>query len=290
MKVLFLDRNPFVNLGIMSISAYLKQNNHECDLLIENAEKDIIKEISKIKPDIIAFSCTTGMHTWAIETAAKIKKHLDIPILMGAHHPTFYPEVMDNDCIDMICIGEGEDATLELLNKLEKKEDTTRIKNLHVKKDGKVHKNPLGNLIENLDRLPYADRFLYKRYPFIMKQKNFRIITGRGCPYNCTFCFNKSIKEVYKDKGIYVRRRSINNVINELVLAKKQLKIKRVDFQDDTFVYDFKTWLEPFLDKYKKKVNLPFTCCVRANLVNEQLAKTLKKAGCHSSSREVETL
>jgi radical SAM superfamily enzyme YgiQ (UPF0313 family) len=289
MKILFIQKGPFVSLGLMSISANLKQNNHKCDLLIENAERDILNKISKIKPDIIAFSCTTGMHIWAIKTASKIKKNFNVPILMGGPHPTFYPEVINNPYIDIICIGEGEKPMLELMNKLEKKEDITKIRNFHIKKDGKTYKNPLGNLIENLDSLPHCDRYLYKRYPFIMKQKSLRTITGRGCPYNCTMCFNKSIKGLYKNKGQYVRRRSVENVIDELIKAKEQLKIKRIDFQDDTFVYNFNTWLKPFLTEYKNKINLPFTCCVRANLITEEMAHLLKKSNCHSVKMGIES-
>ncbi len=293
MKVLFLQKDPFVNLGVMSLSAYLKKHGHPCELLIENAEKDFFGEIKTIKPGLIAFSCTTGIHTWAIKTAAKIKRMMDVPIIMGGHHPTFYPEVINSSPIDIICKGDGEEAILELVEKMEKNKSITGIKNLYVKKKDKgkekVYVNPLGNLVENLDNLPVLDRSLYKRYPFIMRQGNYRTITGRGCPYNCTFCFNKSIKEMYAGKGRYVRRRSISNVIEELVWAKNNFKISSIDFQDDTFVYDFKNWLEPFLKEYKEKINLPFTCCVRANLIDEELARALKRYGCHSVKMGIES-
>ena len=94
---------------------------------------------------------------------------------------------------------------------------------------------------------------------------------------------------MYAGKGRYVRRRSISNVIEELVWAKNNFKITSIDFQDDTFVYDFKNWLEPFLIEYKEKINLPFTCCVRANLINEELAIALKKYGCHSVKMGIES-
>lgn len=288
MKILFLQRDPFVNMGVMSLSACLKEK-HSCYLLIENAEQNLMREIKKINPDIIAFSCTTGIHTWALKTASDIKKQLKIPIIMGGPHPTFFPEVINNEAVDIICMGEGEKAIVELLSKLESQENITNINNLYVKKEEKIYRNDLSNLIKNLDDLPFVDRFIYRRYPFIMRQKNLRVMTGRGCPYNCTFCFNKSLKEMYKNKGEYVRRRSINNVINEIVQVRKHFKIKRVDFQDDTFIYGFETWLKPFLEEYRCKVNLPFTCSVRANLVTLELARALKKGGCHSVKMGIES-
>src|SRR3989338_7201991 len=280
MKVLFLQKDPFVNLGVMSLSAYLKKHGHQCDMLIENGEKDFFGEVRKSAPDLIAFSCTTGINTWAIKTAAKIKKFMDVPVIMGGHHPTFYPEVINSSPIDIICKGDGEEAILELVEKLEKKKSITKIKNLYVKRKEKgkeiVYANPLGNLVENLNSLPVLDRSLYRRYSFIMKQRNYRTITGRGCPYNCTFCFNKSIKEMYAGKGRYVRRRSISNVIEELVWAKNNFKITSIDFQDDTFVYDFKNWLEPFLIESPEQIPLPFPCCVRAPLLADELALALQ--------------
>lgn len=74
-----------------------------------------------MSPDIIGFSCTTGEHNWVLEVAKKIKKVMDIPIILGGPHPTFFPEIINDSNIDIICIGEGEHATLELLNKMEKK-------------------------------------------------------------------------------------------------------------------------------------------------------------------------
>jgi radical SAM superfamily enzyme YgiQ (UPF0313 family) len=289
MKLLFIQKDPFVNLGVINIYVYLKKNGHTCDLLIDNVEKDIISKINKIQPDVIAFSCTTGLHTWALDLSKSIKKYLNIPILMGGSHPTFFSEVINSPYLDMICIGEGEKSSLELLNRLKYKKDITKIKDMYIKEDGKIYKNELRDLTENLDEFPYPDIQLYKRYNFIISQKNYRIITGRGCPYNCKFCFNKAIKELYNGKGRYLRRRSIKHVIGELIVAKKKLKIKRVDFQDDTFIYNFETWLKPFLKEYKKRINLPFTCTVRANLITDELAQTLKKYGCHSVKIGIES-
>lgn len=286
MKLLFIQKDPFVNLGLMYISAYLKINNHETDLIIDSVCKNIINKIKRINPDIIAFSCTTGIHTWAIDLSKKIKQVTNIPIIMGGSHPTFFPEVINNPYIDMICIGEGELAINEFMDNMKSK--STQIKNFHIKKNNKIYKNDLTNLIGDLDKLPFPDRKLYHRYKFIMNQDNLRIITGRGCPYSCTFCFNQSLRKLYAGKGQYVRRRSIGNVIEELKEGKTG-GIKRIDFQDDTFIIDFDTWLKPFLIEYKKEINLPFSCTARANLVNETVVLALKNAGCHSVKMGVES-
>lgn len=292
MKLLFLDKVPFVNLGIMSISANLKHNGHECDLLIENAEDDLFKKIQEIKPDVIAFACTTGMHTWALETATKIKSMpalATIPILLGGSYPTFYPKALEHPSVDMICIGDGEEVIVELLDKMGRNENITSVESIHLKKDGKIYKNEVRELIQDLDILPYPDRHLYKRYPFVMKQDNYRVIVGRGCPYSCKYCYNKPMRDLFKGKGQYVRRRSNSHVIGELLQAKKELNIKRVDFLDDTFIYGYENFVKSFLREYGEKIHLPFSCCVTANLVTDEVAYELKKAGCHNVKMGIET-
>lgn len=287
MKILFIQQTPFINIGIITTSAYLKSKNYETDLIIDNVEKNTIKKILKINPDIIAFSCTTGLHTWVLNIAKKIKREKNIPILVGGSHPTFYPEYINNKPIDIICIGEGEEPILELLEMMKKGKSIKNIKNLHVKIGNKIYENDVRNLID-LDKLPYPDIDLYKRYKFIMKQKNYRTITGRGCPYNCSFCFNKSLKKIYKNKGQYLRKKSVKNMIMELEYAKSNYNFKKIDFQDDIFIYNTK-WLKLFLKEYKEKINIPFTCNVRANLVNKKIAKLLSNSGCHSVKMGIES-
>lgn len=285
MRILFVQKDAFVNLGLMYLSSYVKKDGHDTDLIIDSLCKDTVAEVKLFNPDLIAFSCTTGIHTWAISLARKLKAALNVPIVFGGAHPTFFPEVIRESAVDVICVGEGELAFADLVNNLNK--DLSKVGNISFKKDGQIVKNDVVNSIEQLDDLPFPDRNLYRRYSFIMKQDNLRVITGRGCPYNCTFCFNHALRKLYAGKGKYVRRRSINNVIDELRLLKGTYK--RVDFQDDTFIINFDSWLKPFLVEYKREIGLPFTCCVRANLVTEDVVVSLKNAGCHSVKMGIES-
>lgn len=285
MKILFIQKDPFVNLGLMYLSSYIKKDGHQTDLIIDSLCKDTIKVVKQINPDIIAFSCTTGIHTWAISLARKLKQSFTIPIIFGGAHPTFFPEVINESAVDIICLGEGEIAFSKLLKNIGG--DLSRVGNIRFKKNGVVFKNNLDNFIENLDNFPFPDRNLYRRYSFIMNQDNLRVITGRGCPYNCTFCFNHALRKLYASKGKYVRRRSVKNVIDELHELKGSFK--RVDFQDDTFIVNFDGWLKPFLVEYAREIAIPFTCCVRANLVTEEVVLALKNAGCHSVKMGIET-
>jgi len=115
-----------------------------------------------------------------------------------------------------------------------------------------------------------------------------RFITGRGCPYNCTFCHNQILKEVLKGRGRYVRKMPVGKVIEEILAVKTKYPLTSVHFSDDTFILDRK-WLFEFLKRYKEKVNIPFSCNVRADLIDKKVVVALKRAGCRAVSFGVES-
>lgn len=105
-------------------------------------------------------------------------------------------------------------------------------------------------------------------------------MASRGCPYNCSFCFNKRLKELYKDKGKYIRFRSQENVLKEIENVKRNYPLKTIQFLDDVFILK-RNWINKFLDEYQKRdYNIPFWCLVRADLLDEELVKKLKLSGC----------
>jgi len=288
-KVVFLQDLLYEHLGTMYISSVLKKNSHRCDIFIDGADRNIINKCIKAKPDIVAFSITTGNQKWVLKTAKLIKNKLkDSIIIVGGPHPTYFPEIINSGYIDIVCRGEGEYAFLELANKLDQKEDITKIKNLWVKKGKKIYRNGFRRLIENLDELPFPDRELYYKYKKLRINPQKRFMTSRGCPYNCSFCFNHVLRTLYKDNGRYVRKRSVENVIREIEYVKNKYGIKTVYFDDDTFILDRK-WVMEFLKIYKQRVNLPFICLVRIDLVTEDLIKAFKESKCKSVFFGIET-
>jgi len=277
-KLAFLQNSWIELIGPMIISAVLKKNGHSCEVFIGN-KKNIFKDILNYNPDVIAFSCTTGQHKWAVKMSRAIRNELNFSgkILIGGPHPTFFPEVINQDSIDIICRGEGEGAILDLMNNLGG--NITKIKNLWVKENGKIHKNELRPLVENLDELPIADRSIYYKYKFLGDNPVKTIMASRGCPYNCSFCFNHTLKKMYEGKGRYLRCRSVENVIKELKHLKENYKVKIIKFYDDTFTLHRK-WLFEFLDEYKREIGLPFICLIRLDLEDEEVISKLKEAGC----------
>lgn len=289
MKIVFLQSDPFTRTGIMSISACLKKAGHESDLLIETEEKDVFKSLEVLKPDIVGFSLVGGIEKKNINLAEQIKKKIKIPIIMGGPFATFYSDdIIKEDCVDIVCLGEGEEAIVELLDKMEKKEDITNIKNLWVKKDNEIIRNEIRDLIQDLDKLPIPDRSIYYKYDFLRNQPSKDFIFFRGCPYKCSFCFNSQFMKFYSGKGKYIRKSSVGKVIEEIKYVRDEFGLSSLMIYDDLFILD-KKWLKIFLKIYKKEINLPFQCEVRADSIDEEVAKQLKEAGCTAIALGVES-
>ena len=285
MRVLFLyKRHPVVPLGIMYLSSVLRRYKHKTKLAFID-DLDIVKEF---KPNVIAASVMTGSQNKYLEIFIDLKKKFKFLSVMGGPHPTFFPEVIEEEGLDAIIRGEAEDAFLELVDKLKKKKDITKIKNVWIKKNGKIYKNDMRSLVEDLDSLPFPDRGIVYEHEFWKKEPIRHFIAGRGCPYNCSYCFNEEYSKLYNGKGKRVRWRSVSNLIKEIKEVMEKYPSPIVYFQDDTFILN-KVWLREFSKEYKKEINLPYHCHVRANLVDEEICKLLKDSNCYSVHIAAET-
>jgi radical SAM superfamily enzyme YgiQ (UPF0313 family) len=298
-KVLFI--NPQQEMGgIQCLSAFLKAAGHETALandanlfdnpwvrlpklsaLFHNADHVINKIISE-KPDLIALSAVTDDFGWAVKWAKKIKAQFSIPIVIGNTYPTFhYNDVMTYDCFDYAVRGEGEQTLLELVEVLQGIRKPETVLGLCYKDQGQAKVNQLRPLIENLDTLPFPDKDLYyEEMPYL--NHGYTTMTGRGCPYRCTFCDNNSTMQLYRKEAKpqkWTRRHSPEYVVDELIWAKNKYKINHVRFNDEDFSYD-KKWIREFCELYGKKVRLPYFAWVYPNTIDEEIAGLLAASGC----------
>ena len=274
------------HFGIGSLAACLKKAGHKVNLihLTRTIEKqDFLLLLKQKCPEgLIAFSCTTNDFPFVSRLAMWAKGAYDLPIICGGVHPTIVPEVaIICEHIDMICIGEGEAPLVELCDHLDCGRQIFGIRNLWLKKDGVIIKNPIRPMLEELDSLPFPDRGVF-RYEDLeeMSERRLTIMASRGCPYDCSYCCNHLIKERYPNKAKYVRFRSAENVIAEIEKGLRDYPgIERIFFHDDILPLD-RQWFEEFMSLYKARIGLPFGCNTRVNLVNRAVAKQLKDGGC----------
>lgn len=292
MRIALFDYSLFYeSLGLANLMGVLKAKNHDYKLFIISEEKNILDSVRKFNPDLLSFPAYTGTHHISFRLARYIRRYVRILTIFGGPHVTLFPEEsIKEDCVDIICRGEGEEALTELLDALENKRDYSQIKNLWIKKDGKIIRNEIRPLIQNLDTLPLPDRSQYLKYPIIRDLPLKKFITGYGCPFQCSFCYNAMfLKEVYKGKGNYLRKKSVDRVFLEIKEVQKVSIIKRIHFHDDNFSF-YKEWFKEFCERYPKEIGLPWSCAVRVdNMLNEEVVQIMKKAGCVGVSYGLET-
>ena len=213
--------------GLRIISSCLKQAGYNSEIVFLPEEEDynkkyskrVLKQLNNICKDslLIGIASYASTSIRANQVINHLKK-LNIPIVYGGIHATISPDL----CIkenNIICIGEGEEAIVELANSIKDKQDITKIKNLWVKKDGKIIKNEVRPLID-LNKLPFADYDIKNHYilekskivPFKEKHLNGQIFyqTIRGCPNSCTYCSNRYLKNLYHDKGAIIRKLDVD--------------------------------------------------------------------------------
>lgn len=267
--------SPYPNIscyGIRSLSASLKTNGFKVKLIFlphrftNPYSSNQLTELNKLckKSELIGISLLTNFFTNTLQLTQSLKQ-LQIPILWGGVHPTIRPEECLNYA-DMVCLGEGEETIVELAENPNK----TNISGIWFKNNNNIVKNPVRPLLQNLDLLPLPDHD-YKSHHILMEKKIkkmdkkiyqkfteciYMTIASRGCPFKCAYCCNNTYTKIFPEWN-RVRRRSINNLIEELTIAKKSIKPERVLFDDDCFFSYSREELEYFSKEYKGKVGLP---------------------------------
>jgi len=285
MRVLFLStylaQEP---LGVMYLSGALKAAGHETKMLFV-PDPTMPAKLKRFDPQVVCYSFTTGVHS-AVAGLNRIVKSIlpDVVAVAGGAHVTVVPEFLEQEpTFDAICRGEGEAAIVELCDAIEKGEDPHHIPNIHWRDaGGKIWRNEVRPLIPDLDAIGFCDRELVYDASDIYRNSDRKVIkTDRGCPMNCSFCFHHAWKQkVYKVKNNeYVRRRSVEHVIQEALAIREKYPLTYVHFLDDIFNINNK-WLEEFAERWPSEVGLPFDAILMANMVTEKHVELLKKAGC----------
>lgn len=304
MRVLFLiQRADFIDpMGLCYLSAVAQQDGHETDLAVIE-DSNVFQKIKDYKPNVVAYSAVTGEHqTYFNFNRGLMTEFPNIFTIMGGSHPTFYPQCIDYQPINAIAVGEGEGAFVELLNRLETKQDIKDILNIGTKEGGINKKR---DLIGDLDTLPFPDRDLLFANTEIGQSPLKTFITSRGCPFPCTYCFEPVLKKMYKEEkamgpiimldtktgrqsGKYERRHSPERVCEEILRVKSGWRVDFIKFEDDLFVLHVDRWLEEFVKIYPKQVGIPFNALVRVDSITEEMLKLLKEAGCVSLNVSVD--
>jgi radical SAM superfamily enzyme YgiQ (UPF0313 family) len=288
MKILFpLEPKAFrksssQRLGVMLLSAMLQRHGFQTGL-VKATVKDLTQALKDGLPAFLAYSLTSQLAEPMLEVNREIKqKFPEIKSFVGGPHSTFYPEVVEEEGVDGICQGEGEYAIVDIANRIRDGRDFTDLDNWHFKRDGKIIKNKLRPLVQDLDSLPFADRGLMPRNDVNT------LVTSRGCPYSCSYCLNAAYNMLYDNKSARIRQRSVDNVIEELRQIKAKHPKTFIGFLD-TILPVRRDWTERFAEQYRKEIGIPFYCNIKTEITDKETIKLLKHAGCHSIGIGIES-
>ena len=293
--------------GVGALSAMLKRHGHQVSVIVDDDRmtfQDYKDHLDEFQPELFGFTCMSFQWKPVQQRAVWVKEARDIPVIVGGYHPTALPEeCLKHPAVDMICRGEGDFALLELCAKLETGEDTTKIENIWVKtpapegeEEPVMHRNNLRPLVQDLDELPLWDRDAFDmdrlltdvgKLALVWGNEIMPVYAGRGCPYACTFCANSQWLMMYRGKGRFTRKRTVDNIIEELIYLKNRYRIKRFEFWDEMFLLGT-GWLEEFAAKYAEQVGLPWTAFVRAEVCTVPVLQQLKAANCQILAMGVE--
>ena len=329
-KVLLAYVNSFMDnlipIGVSLLSACLKKAGHETRLFdttfyrtrdvtgdeariaslqiksanleefgIKEKSADLIsdfrKTIEDFKPRLIGFSDVESTYPITLKMLDGIRDY-DVLKLAGGIRVTMSPEyAISEKNLDMICVGEGEGAIVDLADRLEKNQDYSDVLNLWVKKDGKITRNPLRPLA-NLDDLPDQDWSIYEKERFFKPMGGKVWISGpielaRGCQKRCGFCCNAKLQDTYGIKDHYPRERSVRNFIDELKRKKAEFGLQYLYLVAENFLQTSGERFREFVDLYKD-IRLPFWIETRPETVNLEKVMELMKIGCEGLSIGVE--
>jgi len=285
-KIIMIQTQFAPYAGIAYLNGAVLSKGHQFRLFLGNNINKISSMIAKENPDIIGFSCMTCFYDEILSISNEVKRNFKVPIIFGGPHPTICPEIINEKSIDIICRGEGEFALIELLDCIENKRSYLKIRNLWIKSNDKVYKNELRPLAEPLDNIPLINWSCYKRTP--VQNSPPMVFLIRGCPYSCSYCFNKVTRDLYKGLGTYVRYFSIERSIQEIKEALRIFSHSPVVFNSDLFGMDLR-WTDKLLSRYSQITDLPFLLFLRPELVTEKCVKILSKHKCHSVAIGVES-
>lgn len=279
MKVLFLVYDWVIEpLGISYISSVLKRAGHEVKIAKTIYEANTSSFIEDWQPDILAFSVTTGWHSYYLNLNRQIRQwYKKGKSIFGGPHATYMPEMINEEGVDVVMRGECEQSFPDLLDVING--GLGRHKRI-------VEPYPLE---QDLDAIDFPDRELIYSYPENRDNPIFNVMMSRGCIYQlCSYCYASINKEMYKGQKT-IRWRSPENVIEECNQVKRNYPEKKFAFfQDDEFIMR-KDLLEKFLDMYVREIKLPFHCQIRIDMINKDMAIFLKDAGCVSVTFSIES-
>lgn len=274
-------------IGIAQLTAIFEQHGHDVVIYNQDIEHTPDSQITTFLDrqhfDMVGLSFIGGyyQHAKALSISAAIQQARKPPFyVIGGHGPSPEPAYfMKKTGADAVCIGEGEETVIDLLDALQKGRSLSTVPGIAWVDNGVVTVNARRELIQDIDALPFP---AYHRFPMhvyrLLRMPHCTasdfvvpILSGRGCTFSCNFCYRM-------DKGF--RPRSNEAIIEEILLLKKNYGITYVAFFDELLVSSVERATLLCEDLLRRDVTIKWDCNGRLNYAKPALLRLMKKAGC----------
>ena len=291
-----------VNHGLSMISGVLKEAGHETRLvhvnekLFEVPSPERLIEIARdYDPGVIGFSVMSQQYAWACDAADALRAAgVDVPTVVGGVHCTMVPEaVVAEGHFDVVAVGEAELAFRELVDRIERGDDVRDVPNMRFPARSRFNRNltsidnPVG-AFPDLAAIAPNDYALFDMERIIRSKNGWLgLLTSRGCPYKCTYCFNQEIVDRYVEDGAaqtskeYLRHYPVPRILEEIrSLKARHPEIEHLIFDDDLFTLD-RAYVREFSQAYKASgIGLPYVVNAHVQVFDEEMAFQLADSGC----------
>ena len=285
MKIAFLSLRADEPLayGLMVLAASLRQHGHQVSL-VQNNHIDAIEAAPETgAADVLAMSATTGLHRIYLGWTHRLRARFpEKEIVLGGPPPTFFPQVAGQAAFDGVCVGEGEESFPEFLDLVgrgfPRVPDGWWIRRDHG--HGPVEQGAPRGPVRDVDALPSpAFDLFYDADPHYRHEPNKSFLATRGCPYRCSYCFNRNLNERHRSYGPLLRTRDPERMCDDILAVRKRWGARLVWFLDANFVANV-PWLEAFTSVYRRRVGLPVFCKLRPERATERVVRLLGELNC----------
>jgi len=267
-------RKEIPPFGVLYLAAVIEEKGFNVTVLRVSNEKF---KLDLSEYDIVGFSFSSSV-TYNLLKKAKLQSLFSENVLTiaGGIHAEIFPDDIINECkIDVVCVGEGENIILEIIDEYQTKE-FQKIKGIRYFKNGIIYKTDESRIVINIDDLPFPARHLISIEDVVMSDRLAEtnlsvahILLSRGCNGKCFFCSNQQTK---------VRYRSGKNVKQELLFLIKNYNIDGFCVVDDNFIINRKKVIN--ICEEIKPLNLKWSSLSRVDTVDEELLVVMKDSGC----------
>lgn len=297
--LVFYHRDPAYSLGLASIAAFARREIGDIRIHLVPIQQgaavgEIVRIVRSRHPDLIGVSAMSPTWLPLDPYLLAVKGALPhTPILVGGYQGIVSPEeTISHPAVDYLCVGDGERPAVGLIERLRGRASPDGpIPGLWEKRqEGHVLKSaPV--LTGDLRRLPFPDYRIFARdgdlhylSPRGIQSKRLvtaPVISGRGCPYRCSYCANTTLLDLFGKGGGFLRKYDPEVLVAEIAGLRDRYGAQYFQFWDEEFLYDFR-YVRRFLDLYRRELGLPFSMFARNENMTDEVCRLAAAAGCHS--------